>query len=310
MTSSIATQIQAFRDEVVYPACTHIKTKIENSEISVVIIKSTESTTDAIAAVLHRMHPETLYLGSTISPSASSQTWIVASVYVEVLQNSELDAACLGQYCLSIEIKIAPTAQIQVALIVGYGKGKSNQFVPKRSVIKADHQPVAFEDIYRSDLIDQFIESFEGFEHHLSEPEPAPIKALVDLETGITLDLAFNEPSLTPPEASPLIPEPQQPEPTPFIDLQILYDLSKQLTQTLAPPGFPIYSKFNPKLPTPAQIKPVQDRYGRTIDLSLEYSAAVTSPLSIARLSKGASAAFSPTGVPRNNAGRYSPSVL
>jgi hypothetical protein len=72
------------------------------------------------------------------------------------------------------------------------------------------------------------------------------------------------------------IPEETQPEPTPFIDPQTLYDLSKQLTQTLAPQGFPITSKFNPKRQYSAQIKPIQDRYQRTIDLSLEYSPAIT----------------------------------
>jgi hypothetical protein len=277
MTSSIATQIQAFRDEVVYPACTHIKAKIENSETSIVIVKSAESATDAIAAVVRLMHPETLYLGSAIlDPSALSQTYIVASVYVEILQKSEPDAICLGQYCLSIEIKIAPTVKVQVTLIVGHGKGRGNGLEIDRNVLATNHQPIDLDNIDRFDLSERFVESFECFERQLSEL--IPIEAPVDSEADLALEPYLNEPSLTPPAASPPIPDEAQPEPTAFIDPQTLYDLSKQLTQDLAPQGFPIHSTLNPKLQHSAQIKPIQDRYQRIIDLSLEYSPAITEP--------------------------------
>jgi hypothetical protein len=274
MNSFLATRIEAFRDEVVEPTFLDLKAELETPETSITIVKSTENTKDLIAAVLHRMHPEVPYFGQAISsPSAPSQSWIIASVYVEILESPEPDAICLGQYCLSIEIDIALTAQIQVRFIVSHRKGRDNQLE-----IEPNHQPIALENINRFDLFDRFFEGFEYFERHLSEPETIQTQTPIASETKPALALYINEPSITPPasETSPLPPDEAQPEPIPFIDPQTLYDLSKQLTQALAPKGFPIYSKFNPKLPTSAQIKPIQDRYQRTIDLGLEYSPAIT----------------------------------
>ena len=53
---------------------------------------------------------------------------------------------------------------------------------------------------------------------------------------------------------------------------QSLRRLAKQLSQKLAPDGFPIYSELNPSLPASFQVKPVLDRYQRIVDLSREYS--------------------------------------
>jgi hypothetical protein len=271
MNSFIMTRIQALREEVVDPTFLDVKTELETPRRRVSIVKSA---TDGIAALPYQMHPEVPYLDLALSsPLAPSQKWIVASVYVEILQKPEPDATCIGQYCLSIEIEIAPTAQIQVTSIVGYRKAKD-----KPLEIEPKPQPIDLENIYRSDLFERFMESFECFEHHLSEPENIQTQAPLASDADLASQLCVNESSLTlsTPEPTPTVSDEAQPEPTPFIDPQILYDLSKQFTQALAPHGFPIHSKFNPKLPVPAHIKPIQDRYGRTIDLSLEYSPAIT----------------------------------
>ncbi len=51
---------------------------------------------------------------------------------------------------------------------------------------------------------------------------------------------------------------------------------AKQLSEQLSPHGFPIASKLNKKLSTPAQIKPIKDRYGQISDLILEYSPSIS----------------------------------
>jgi hypothetical protein len=119
------------------------------------------------------------------------------------------------------------------------------------------------------------IERLAFFHLHIClNPDNLSLISITQTEIDLSSTQGSESPTLD--ALGQLILDEAPPELTPFIDPQILYDLSKQLTQTLAPPGFPIHSKFNPKLPIPAQIKPIQDRYQRTIDLGLEYSPAIT----------------------------------
>ncbi len=275
MNASSANQAQTFMNVVVVPAFDDLKAALAAPEKTVTLIKSSEPRTEAVKAVLLQMHPETPYLDLNQNLSSLNQTWIVASLSIEILKHLEAEPFYIGQYCLSIEIIINPLEQIEVTFIVGYSTGKKSLEIQRR-VFEDNHQRLEIEDILRSDIIKHFLENFYAFKRQYLES--ALTLAESPEANSIAPDLYLNEP--TPPNPDPSSPNPDeaQPEPTPFIDLQTLYDLSKQLAQTLAPPGFPITSKLNPKLPTPAHIKPIQDRYGRTIDLSLEYSPAITEP--------------------------------
>jgi hypothetical protein len=268
-------QIQTFMDAVVLPTFVDLKAQLTTLDKSITVVTNAESETEAVAAVVRQMHSETPYLASSQNLSSPAHTWIVASLYIEILQHIETEPACIGQYCLSIEIRIDPLEPIEVTFIVGHRTGKKS-LETQRKVFEDNHQRLEIEDILRSDIIEHFVENFYAFKsQHLESASPP----LGSPETAsIAPNLDSNELNLTQPnpETSPPILDEAQPKPTPFIDPQTLYDLSKQLTQTLSPSGFSITSKFNPKLQNSAQINPIQDRYMRTIDLGLEYSPAIT----------------------------------
>jgi hypothetical protein len=99
MNPVIATQIQAFRDEVVHPTFLDLKAELENSQTIITLIENTANASESVEAVVRQMHPETPYLGSEPSASALAPSSIVESLYVEIVQTLDLDkVCCIGQY--------------------------------------------------------------------------------------------------------------------------------------------------------------------------------------------------------------------
>lgn len=221
------------------------------------------------------MHPETPYHGSTPSASVLTQSWIVESLYVEIVQNRDLKEICIGQYCLSIEIGVLASSQLQAASIIGYtypqAVGQSVEV--QRGGFENNERDMALEAVKSFDIAMFCLDSFGVFETQLLALEQTLSPVPEASSSATFLDLIDCAAIALDP-----VKQKQQtaPEPTPFTDPQVLYDQAKQLTQALSPKGFPITSSLNLKLPTPAEIKPIQDRYGRTINLSLEYSPALS----------------------------------
>jgi hypothetical protein len=277
MNPSTLTRIQTFIEDILQPAFIDLEDLLEIPGQKVIIANKPDTGIDAVDTLLRKMHSGKSYFETTLNSSsaqefpATTQAWISDSLSVEILENPETAPTHLGQYCLSIEISITSSEQIQLASIIGYSTPGSETAQVGKHLFE---DTLEIEEIDSSEIILLCSKSFESFKNQILTPE----KILE--EAPETIPFLTGSPSLIPsdPEQSTSSePSPEaQPEPTPFIDPQTLYDLSKQLTQALAPPGFPIHSKFNPKLPIPAQIKPIQDRYQRTIDLGLEYSPAIT----------------------------------
>jgi hypothetical protein len=276
MNPSTLTRIQTFIEDILQPAFNNLKELLETPGQKVTIAHKADTGVDAVDTLLRQMHHGKPYFSTILSSSSSqespatTQTWISDSLFVEILKNSETAPTHLGQYCLSIEISITPSEQIQISCITGCTTFGNKAAQVTQHILE---DTLEIEEIDSSEIILLCSKSFESFKNQILTPE----KILEEAPETVP-SLFASSPSFIPSDSEQPIPEQTQPEPTPFINPQILYDHSKQLTQTLAPPGFPITSKLNPKLPTPAHIKPIQDRYGRIIDLSLEYSPAITEP--------------------------------
>jgi hypothetical protein len=281
MNPVIATQIQAFRDEVVHPTFLDLKAELENSQTIITLIENTANASESVEAVVRQMHPETPYLGSEPSASALAPSSIVESLYVEIVQTLDLDkVCCIGQYCLSIEISLLAPSQLQVMSIMGYvyPQALGQRVEVQRGGFENNGQGLDLEVAKSFDIAMRCLESFGVFETQLKASEQSLPSAPEASLSAIALDFS---PSTTAAsesvkQTSPEAAAEAAAEPTPFTEPQVLYDLSKQLTQALSPNGFPITSTLNLKLLTPAEIKPIQDRYGRAVDLGLEYSSTLT----------------------------------
>jgi hypothetical protein len=275
MNPSTLTRIQTFIEDILQPAFTDLEDLLEIPGQKVIIANKPDTGIDAVDNLLRKMHFGKSYFKTILNSSsaqefpATTQTWISDSLSVEILENPETTPTHLGQYCLSIEISITPSEQIQIASIIGYSTPDSETAQVGTHLFE---YTVEIEEIDSSEIILLCSKSFESFKKKILTPE----KILE--EAPETIPSLANSPNLIPSGPEQPTSSKPLPDPTPFIAPQTLYDLSKQLTQTLSPKGFPIHSTFNPKLQNSAHIKPIQDRYRRTIDLGLEYSLTTTEP--------------------------------
>jgi hypothetical protein len=219
MNPSDANRVQTFIDEVVLPTFSDLKTELETSEKLITIIRSTENIPEAVAAVVRQIHPETPYLASSpSSPSSSPQSWIVSSLYVEILQQLATESICIGQYCLSIEIQTTPSAQIQISSIVGYTQTTDKPLELQRSRFEKNHQRSDIEEIDDSGITLHFIESFDAFENNRLGLESTP--AAPEQTSNLHIpSLLLSEPEreqlpipATRPKCTPIPETPSQPQ--------------------------------------------------------------------------------------------------
>jgi hypothetical protein len=295
VNSSTLTQLQIFADDILLPAFVDLKQLLENSEAKVFIVNHASMGIHEIDTMLQQMHLGKPYLANLFDspsflqePPTNIQNFVGASLCVQRLQNIESGTVSIGLYCCSIELIVTSLTEIYATYTVGIMLSGQEQLCIRSHLSEDNFQPLDIHNIKINDIILHAIKSFEDFEvtllsHKISPDKFLEIERFELDQTSYIKTLNYFEPtSLEAAEISiihlsscknsdVLLPKIEQ-----FIDPQILYDLSKQLAQTLAPQGFPIYSKLNPKLQHSAQIKSIQDRYQRTIDLSLEYSPAVT----------------------------------
>jgi hypothetical protein len=295
---SILAQLQTFTEDILLPAFLELKQTLETSETKVLIVSHSSTGVNELDAVLHQMHPGKPYLSERVKNQSSSpqetpisaQIWIGESLYIETFQSIGIAPVCIGRYCFSIKFTVTPTAEIQAAFTVGIMLSGYEQLQIQSHPSKNSFQLLDIQSIKSNDIVLLVIEGFEDFEATLfaykisltesPKIEKSELNPTFDTDTynhSEPTSLDSSEPS-TAYLSSSKNSEVLSPTIEQFIDPQTLYDLSKQLTQALAPSGFTITSKLNLKLPTPAQIKPIQDRYQRIIDLSLEYSPAITEP--------------------------------
>jgi hypothetical protein len=160
MNPSDENQIQAFTEAAMRPAFNKLKTLLDIPGQRVSIAYTADTEKPAVNRLLHQMHPDTPYFDTRPShyslskeSSISTQSWICSSLVVEILQHPEPDAICISQYGLSIEIKIVPPAQIQVASIIGLSKTAAADtleilYLP----FEVDHQPLGIEEIDSADI--------------------------------------------------------------------------------------------------------------------------------------------------------------
>jgi hypothetical protein len=316
MNSETIVRIQTFRYKVIQPIFLDIKAQLDDPGKSISLVSHPDTGAEAIDDVLRQMHPGKCYFthvldGSLLQLSATTpQCWIGDSLYIEILQTSETSSSCLGRYCLSIEFKLSPIDQIQVASIVGYTSPGTPHLKMEHQLFEEEHLPLDLQSIQGADLTLRFIDSFSPFETRLLEADVSPDGAVLEpSKPDINLDVVISERStetqLLESDTSIDIASPESSEPAlnldasapsfsiakpvvvadesitevatsdPFIQTQDLHQLAIQLAQDLSPPGFPLHSKLNPNLSSPAQIIPILDRYDRTIDLRLEYSPSV-----------------------------------
>jgi hypothetical protein len=296
VNSSILNQLQIFADDILLPALVEIKQLLENSETTVFIINRASIGVPEIDAMLQQMHFGKPYLAQLLNPSllqefpTNVQNCVGASLCVERLRNIETVTTSIGFYCFAIELIVTPLAKIYPTYIVGNMLSGQEQLHIQSYPSEGGFQTLDIQNIKSNDIIMLVIRSFENFEatllaHKINFNELCKIKKNELNQASYTDSFNHSEPtSLEPAEVSTIYlssstnPETFSPTTERFIDPQVLYNLSKQLTQTLSPQGFPITSTLNPKLQHSAQIKPIRDRYGRTIDLGLEYSPDTTEP--------------------------------
>jgi hypothetical protein len=292
---STLTQLQIFTDNILLPAFVDLKQLIENSEAKVYIVNQASMETNEIDPMLQQMHLGKPYLATLLNSSSllqelptNTQNWVGASLCVQRLQYIETVTVAIGFYCFSIELIVTPLSEIHATYTVGTRLSGQEPLQIQSHPSEHNFQPSDIQNIKTNDIILRVIKGFENFEATLLSYKINPDKSLEIEESGLNQTSYINSlnhsetNSPEPDEVSTIYlnsstnPEFLSPTIEQFIAPQALYDLSKQLTQTLAPQGFPIYSSFNLKLPIPAHIKPIQDRYQRTIDLSLEYSPSIT----------------------------------
>jgi hypothetical protein len=308
VNSATLSKIQTFREQVLLPALEDIEAKLENPQQRVAIAHNAETGIMHVDVMLQQMHSGKRYLtqGSSrpltaTESSTSPQTWIGDSVYIDILQDSETEPICMGQYCLSLEFRITPVdssaEQIQIASIIGSIKPGVEPLQIQSRIFEDGQHPLDIDEIDQTEIASHFIESWEVFEAQISAQEEEVILLEPTTPSTPEPDLAFDPiesdpvqpfptpgaqstPRETSPESAPdpkPVPEPAaqsanstlNPQQQRYLLQQKALDLSRQLAPS---PHSPLSCKLNPELSTTAQIVAQRDRYERIVDLCLEYS--------------------------------------
>ncbi len=173
-------QIQTFIQAVVVPAFSDIQTLLDLPVRRITIAYSADTGNLAVDSLLRQMHGDTPYLSapsnptSSQAPSSQNQSWICGSLVIELLQHPEPDSICIGQYGLSIQIKINASAQIEVCSIIGFATPLTQEIEIQAFLFEANHQPLDIEAIDSADITLQFAEHCKTFETQILEPETIP----------------------------------------------------------------------------------------------------------------------------------------
>jgi hypothetical protein len=178
MNPTPLSRIQTFRKQALLPALADIEDLFGNVEQQVIIAHNAEIGDDAVNVMLQQMHSGKPYLNSiasnTLDLQASStipRNWVGDSVYVEILQTSDVDLIRVSQYCLSIEFRIFSPEHIQVWFIISHTKAENKTLQIYQHLFEENLDPASLERIESADIILSFVESYEAFEAHISEPE-------------------------------------------------------------------------------------------------------------------------------------------
>ncbi len=313
MNATTLSRIQTFRKQILLPTLENIKECLQGPQQRVLIAYDAKTGIAPVDVMLQQMHSGKRYLTQGTSrpltdteSSTLPQAWIGDSVYVDILQASETEPICIGQYCLSLEFRIMPVEssadQIQTASIIGSIHPGVGSLQLQRRLFEADQHPLELEEIDQTDIASHFIESWEVFEARipvqeaviLSEPTippiPEPDLSLDPIESDpvqpfLTLDAQPAPHEISPESASDPDPapkpaaQPAEPILTPPQQLHLLKQKAIELSQQLAPsPHSPLSCHLNPELPTSAQIIALRDQYNRVVNLSLAYSPTITEP--------------------------------
>ncbi len=298
MNPSTLERIQTFTHRVLLPTFAEIEQFLEDPEYKVILTSNAETGNNAVDVMLQQMHLSKPYVAQLETspvlikePHAAATTWVGHSLYIEVLEAPETEPICIGQYCLSIEFGIISTEaeieQIQVMSTVGCIKPGGETLQTQQCPFEKDFSPLDIENISSLHINLQFAESFEEFQtsdsylssNDLGLPQrtstlnaqPAP----VDIPLESAPDPEPPEPTSDPEPAA----QPDTPTPTPQQQLYALRQKAIELSSDLAPsPHTPLVCKLNAELPTTAQIIALRDPYNRIVNLSLEYSPAITEP--------------------------------
>lgn len=129
MNPSTLARIHTFTHKVLRLAFADIEQRLKTqSQYFVMIVSDANTGLDEVDTLLQEMHPEQPYFAQLFKNNPSLQDllasvplrWIGESLYIETLQNIEIEPSSFRQYCLSIAFTIAPTEEIQLTAIVGY----------------------------------------------------------------------------------------------------------------------------------------------------------------------------------------------
>jgi hypothetical protein len=228
VNSATLSKIQTFREQVLLPALEDIKECLQGPQQRVLIAHDAETGIAPMDLMLQQMHSGKRYLTQGASrpltdteSSTLLQAWIGDSVYVDILQDSETEPICIGQYCLSLEFRVTPVEssadQIQIASIIGsIHLGVETLQLQSRPFEDGQH-PLDIDEIDQTEITSHFIESWEVFEAQIPAQEVTPSKLTIPPipEPDLALDPIESNPVQSLPAAeAPPTPSALPPEPT------------------------------------------------------------------------------------------------
>ncbi|MGB8700912.1 MAG: hypothetical protein WCD18_15980 [Thermosynechococcaceae cyanobacterium] len=249
------------------------------TQYTVMIASNASTGNDAVDTMLQQIYPGKSYLTQSLNNSLNAQQWIGESLYVEISKNLDTGLTYITQFCLSVEFTFTSAEELQLTFVTAWKlPGTATieiQTYPQRN----SPTPLYLETIDSYDIQLQFANSFESFEARLSA-QVANLEAYQDLDSSNTScnfdqlfpleeleQLTFNEGF---PEA---VKNPESTQNTLTLQQKI-----KKISEELSPFGFPIFSKLNASITTPALIKTIQNYAGQKTDLVLEYSPSIDEP--------------------------------
>jgi hypothetical protein len=253
LNPDLLNQVELFIQTALIPTFEDIQAALETQENFILIVSTPTAGDDTVNAFLTQMHPSKPLIPSALTEPIALQGWIGPSLYIEVFRDTDsTKLAQTGSYCLSVEFILNTSEIFCISPLAAYTDTCLNDPDLQHHIFgeAAQHQPL--QNIDRAAIFDYFAESFEAFKRKISEVEPKS-DSVIDFAIPYAISL------------------PEQAAPSSFITQQRVH----QLTQQLSDPQFPSHSKLSPKLDSTTQIKPVKDRYGQIINLTLEYGSNV-----------------------------------
>lgn len=306
MTPEFAAQIELFTQSELLPNLQDLKDLLDGEGEYALIVDANTDKDELVSGLLEQIHRTEVPKPPAL-PELNEISWSPYCLYIHAFSNEGNVEDLEGQFCLSVQFSFSFEQGLYITPVSAYSYSWNN-FLDQTYAFRDDLQFQSAQDFDGGIFFEWLIESFKRFKNaadtikpvaldreaienafelsdypHLSEsvsdqalldePNSTATAALEHLEDEIdleTFDLETFDP-LTPFEYG-------DSEFTWSEETQTASALTSvqqhvhNLLQRISDPQFPIYCKLNPKLSEAFQVRPLRDSYGRTTDLTLEYS--------------------------------------